>query len=56
MANRLENMLKLQTDYQIPIRMDLNNEQLCSYYESHRSVMNDREKEVLLKEVIKDLQ
>jgi len=56
MANRLANMLKLQTDYQIPMRMDLNNEQLRSYYESYKSIMNEREKEVLLKEVIQDLQ
>lgn len=56
MANKLSNMLKLQTDYQIPMRMDLTQPELLSYYQSFISITNEREKEVLLKEVIKDLQ
>lgn len=55
MANKLSNMLKLQTDYRIPMRMDLNQSELLSYYQSFVSPINEREKEVLLKEVINDL-
>ena len=36
MANLMQNMLTLQTEHKIPMRMDLNTSSLIKYYENAR--------------------
>lgn len=51
MANLLQNMLTLQTNHRIPMRMDLSDKNLLTYYESQKRF----DSPALLDEVIKDL-
>ena len=51
MANLMQNMLTLQTEYKIPMRMDLNTSNLLKYYENHKQFDSPK----ILDEVISDL-
>lgn len=51
MANMLQNMLTLQTEYKIPMRMDLNTNSLLNYYENQKTFESPK----ILDEVISDL-
>ena len=56
MANTLSNMLKLQTNYHIPMRMDLSIRGLINYYNHHYEDFDPTEKSDLIKEIVNDLQ
>lgn len=51
MANLMQNMLTLQTEYKIPMRMDLSTSKLLKYYENHKTFDSPK----ILDEVILDL-
>ena len=56
MANLLQNMLTLQTEYRVPMRMDLSTHSLITYYQNLTGKFeNSLEKERLLAQVIHDL-
>lgn len=56
MANMLINMLKLQTDYRIPMRMDLSIKNLIEYYRELNDIYDTSERSLLIKNIIKDLE
>lgn len=56
MANMLINMLKLQTDYRIPMRMDLSIKNLIEYYQELNDNYDTSERSLLIKNIIKDLE
>lgn len=51
MANLLQNMLTLQVEYKIPMRMDLSTNSLLKYYENSKTLESPK----ILDEVITDL-
>lgn len=51
MANLMQNMLTLQTEHKIPMRMDLKTPSLVKYYENAREF----DSPAILDEVISDL-
>ena len=51
MANLMQNMLTLQTEHKIPMRMDLNTSNLVKYYENNKRMDSPK----ILDEVISDL-
>lgn len=51
MANLMQNMLTLQTEYKIPMRMDLQTPSLVKYYENAKVFDSPK----ILEEVITDL-
>lgn len=51
MANLLQNMLTLQVEYKIPMRMDLSTNSLLKYYENSKTFESPK----ILDEVITDL-
>ena len=57
MANLLQNMLTLQQEYAVPMRMDLSTPSLIRYYSNLLGQFsNSLEKEKLLSAVVKDLE
>ena len=56
MANLLQNMLTLQNEHGIPMRMDLSTHTKINYYDSMKNIENSHEKEQLLNQVIADLE
>lgn len=56
MANLLQNVLTLQTEYQIPMRMDFTTRGLITYYKSFQRDCDSIERNRLLVQVIRDLE
>ena len=56
LANLLTNMLTLQTDHHIPMRMDISTKDLIEYYKSQVTDFDSIDKARLLQSVIADLQ
>lgn len=56
MANLLQNMLTLQNEHGIPMRMDLSTHTQINYYDSMKNFENSHEKDQLLNQVIADLE
>lgn len=56
MANLLQNMLTLQQEHGIPMRMDLSTHTLINYYASMTNFEDSIEKERLLRQVVADLE
>ena len=55
MANILSNMLKLQQDWLIPMKLDMSTKDLLEYYTSKKTDFDPLDKSLLLKAVIADL-
>ena len=55
LAILLTNMLTLQTDHHIPMRMDISTSGLYDYYRSYENTIDDREGARILQCVISDL-
>lgn len=56
MANLLNNMLTLQVEHKIPMRMDLSTKEQLEYYEAQKGMLDSIDKSRLLQSVIIDLQ
>jgi len=55
MANLLQNMLTLQVEYRIPMRMDLSDAYKQQYYLGYKNTLESLEGERILSQVIQDL-
>ena len=55
MANLLQNMLTLQVEYRIPMRMDMSDIYKQQYYQGYVNTLESVEGERILSQVIQDL-